>query len=242
MTPSVTERNVYKSLGSFLLGVMASGSEVVQGQVNRVPEVKSPNFAVMNNAMRQRIETNQDVDTDVLFTASIAGTLMSVTGVIRGTILAGATLMGTGLTASGTTTITALGSGTGGIGTYSVSPSQTMASGSVASGVHAMTSPMHLTIQVEVHGPAAADNTQAILTAFRDSYAAETFESHGLGVVPLYCQEPKQMAFVGGEAQYEDRWIIEMSLQINPTVNAPQAFADRLSTGIVPVDKTYPPH
>jgi hypothetical protein len=60
------------------------------------------------------------------FTASIAGTTMTVTAVGSGTVTVGQLITGTGVTAG--TTITALGTGTGGAGTYTVSASQTTAS------------------------------------------------------------------------------------------------------------------
>lgn len=63
------------------------------------------------------------------FTASISGTTMTVTAVASGTIDLAMQLSGTGVTAG--TRITAYGTGTGGVGTYTVSPSQTVASTSI---------------------------------------------------------------------------------------------------------------
>lgn len=77
------------------------------------------------------VNTNQNSTS----TASIAGTTMTVTASILGTIRVGQTISGTGVTAG--TVITALGTGTGGTGTYFVNNSQTVASttitGTVAS-------------------------------------------------------------------------------------------------------------
>lgn len=64
-----------------------------------------------------------------VITASIATTTMTVTAVASGVLAVGATLTGTGVTAG--TRITGFLTGTGGTGTYSVSPSQTKASGTV---------------------------------------------------------------------------------------------------------------
>ena len=58
--------------------------------------------------------------------SSISGTTLTVGGTITGTYAIGHILSGTGVTAN--TTITALGTGTGGAGTYTVSASQTVAS------------------------------------------------------------------------------------------------------------------
>lgn len=60
------------------------------------------------------------------FTGSISGTTLTITAVASGALAVGDTISGTGVTAG--TTITALGTGTGGVGTYTVSVSQTVAS------------------------------------------------------------------------------------------------------------------
>ena len=62
-----------------------------------------------------------------VFTASISGTVMTVTSMDSGIILNGSTITGSGVTPG--TTITSLGSGTGGVGTYNLSASQTVPSG-----------------------------------------------------------------------------------------------------------------
>ena len=59
-------------------------------------------------------------------TASISGTTLTVTAVASGTLYIGQTIQGAGITAN--TVITALGTGTGNTGTYTVSNSQTIAS------------------------------------------------------------------------------------------------------------------
>lgn len=70
--------------------------------------------------------------TSAEFTGSITGSTLTVTAMTVGTIRVGQTLTGTGVTAG--TTIFALGTGTGGIGTYTVSTSQTVASEALSSG------------------------------------------------------------------------------------------------------------
>ena len=62
-------------------------------------------------------------------TASISATTMDVTAVTTGTIAVGDLVFGTNIQAY--TRVTALGTGTGGIGTYTVSVSQTVASGTL---------------------------------------------------------------------------------------------------------------
>ena len=65
------------------------------------------------------------------FTGSIAATTLTVTAVTTGTLYVGAILTGTGITVG--TTITALGTGTGGVGNYTVSPPQSVGSTNITS-------------------------------------------------------------------------------------------------------------
>ena len=66
-----------------------------------------------------------------VFTGSISGTTLTVTGVSSGTIAINQALFGVGVTSE--TVITALGTGTGGTGTYTINTSQTVASRSLSS-------------------------------------------------------------------------------------------------------------
>ena len=63
------------------------------------------------------------------FTGSITGSVLTVTAVASGVLQASQTLCGSGITPG--TLISSLGTGTGGVGTYNVSQSQTVASGSM---------------------------------------------------------------------------------------------------------------
>lgn len=67
----------------------------------------------------------------VSFTGSISGTTLTVTAVSTGTITKGQIISGTGVTAG--TKIIALNTGSGGTGTYEVTPSQTVSSTTITS-------------------------------------------------------------------------------------------------------------
>lgn len=101
--------------------------------------------------------------------------------------------------------------------------------------------PTRYTVQLDVHGPSASDNSQVIATLFRSEYATTAFAAAGFDVTPLYTSDPRQMAFINGEQQYEDRWSIDAVMQVNPIVTTTQQFADVLDVGIIEVDATYPP-
>jgi hypothetical protein len=98
-----------------------------------------------------------------------------------------------------------------------------------------------LTVQLDVHGAQAADNTQLITTMLRSEYACTFLRDLGHGVQPLYADEGMQTPFINGENQYEDRWVIQAQLQATPTVSTPQEFADTLTATLVEIDATYPP-
>ena len=70
---------------------------------------------------------------DAVVTAAISATTMTVSAVSSGTLAVGQVISGTGVTAG--TTITALGTGTGGTGTYTVSVSQTASSTTISAGM-----------------------------------------------------------------------------------------------------------
>ena len=80
----------------------------------------------LNGGSTDLLYQRSRVNVQAVVTGSITGTTLDVTGVTSGTVYVGATISGTGVTAD--TTITALGTGSGGIGTYTVSTSQTVGS------------------------------------------------------------------------------------------------------------------
>lgn len=92
------------------------------------------------------------------FTGSISGTTLTVSAVASGTLAVGQLIQDSGLLASGTL-ITALGSGTGGTGTYTVSISQTVASESMT----ATTLSNDVTVNINQAPGVSAGNVNLIL-------------------------------------------------------------------------------
>ena len=112
-----------------------------------------------------------------VFTGSISGTTLTVTAITNGTIAINQALFGVGITQE--TVITALGSGSGGVGTYTINISQTIASeqmNSVIAGavVTGSISGTTLTVTAVTSGTLALGQTiqgstvtaQTIITAF----------------------------------------------------------------------------
>jgi hypothetical protein len=236
---SPTQDDIQTVLRSFLLAVLPAGVEVVETQDNRVPEPKSDDFVLMTPLLMPRLSTNLDTSNDVTFTASIAGDTMTVSDVARGTIAAGNPVFGVGV-AEGTA-VTALGTGTGGAGTYTVAPVQYVASEAMSAGTKAVTQSVQLTMQIDVHGPNSADNTNRITTLFRDPFAVEFFAQSAFPQVsPLYPSEPRQAPFMNDQSQFENRYVVDLNMQVNVTVsNIPEQSA--VTANVTPVSATTIP-
>ena len=239
MSVSVTEYNILTAIRSFLLSILPSTVTVVRAQVNRVPEPANTDFVVMTPVLRERLATNVDTNADALFTGSISGAIMTLSAVSFGSISGSSTVFGTGVVAG--TVVTGFLSGTGGVGTYSVTPSQFVPSQPIAAGTQSYQMSTKVTIQLDVHGPNSADNTQIISTLFHDDYADQYFQSTGVDVEPLYASDPKQMPFINAEQQYEERWTIDLLIETNPLIVLPQQFAGAFSVTLIEVDAAYHP-
>lgn len=238
---SVTETQILTAVRSYLLSILPSTVEVIRAQVNRVSPPQG-SFVEMTPFLRKRLATNEDGNADVAFVGSIAGTVLTVTQVLAGTISIGQSLTGTGI-ASGTT-ITALGTGTGGLGTYTVQPSQTVASTTIQAGSIDSLMRTLSAIQLDIYGADSADNAQIISTLWRSASAVSFFANPtnaAFEIAPLYTSDGRQMPFITGQQQYQQRWTMDINFQINPVVATPMQFADVLTVDLINVDAAYPP-
>jgi hypothetical protein len=115
--------------GQYLSGLnIPEGTQIVQPLTGAGGNV--------NEVGTYQLNITQPIQTPI-YTGSISGTTLTVTAVTSGFVGVGSTISGTGVT--GGTTITGLLSGTGGVGTYTVSASQTVASTTITGSVVATT-------------------------------------------------------------------------------------------------------
>ena len=236
--------DVQQVLGNFLLNILPTGVVVIEGQDNRVPEPSATEFVIMTTTRRSRLATNLDAYADCMFTASIAGNIMTVPNAPNyGTITLGNILFGVNV-ASGTTVVSQSSGSVGGSGVYQLSGTATL-SGVYATGVMNVLQSTEVTVQLDVHSNSvtkASDMAQRISTLFRDDYAVRFFKASGYDVAPLYADEPRQLPFWNDQSQVETRWVIEAVLQANQVVlNIPQQFADTVTVTNVPADIFYAP-
>ena len=113
-----------------------STNEVSYTGYARVPVTRDTNgWTVANDSVApvNTVNFGQCTAYASVFTGSISGTTLTVTGTPTGTIAVGQYLSGANVTAG--TYITALGTGTGGAGTYTVSTSQTAASATISGNI-----------------------------------------------------------------------------------------------------------
>lgn len=250
MTPSPTQETIVGALRTFLLSILEESQAwvVARAMVNRVAEPRADNFVLMTPLRMERIETNVDTFTDLVFTGSISGTTMTVTALdpdFDAEIEAGLTVFGTGIAAN--TKVVSQSSGTpGGVGVYVVSQSQNLSSRTLSAGTQEITQAVKMAVQLDFHSAAprvAGDAAVTFSTLFRDAYAVDSFaaQTPDSGVVPLYCEDPKQVPFTQDQQQYEERWVVETLLQANVIVSVPQQFADAVSVQLIDIDAVYPP-
>lgn len=141
-------------------------------------------------------------------TGTITGTLLNVTAVGSGTLYAGSTLAATGITL-GTVILNQLSGTTGGIGTYTVSVSQTFASGTIT------TSPTDLAIDnCEFRDNSSSLSHLVLVTSPTTANSMDGFQFtrnswFGLGNVSVTCA---LVTTVG-----HDRWNISDNVLISPT-------------------------
>lgn len=235
MTPSITEKQVFAALRTFLLSVVPANIQVIRGLDNRVSEPSLTDFITMTPILRERLAWNTDtyVDTQRLsfttMTAPTPGTSISN---------AAGTAHGTVLSVSGLDVLVSISAGyyfavsdvVTGVGTVTA----------IAYGSKLMLQPTKITIQLDVHGPLGADNAQVISTTFRDQYAVDSLAASGSEIAPLYAGEPRQMSYLNGEQQIEERWTVDIVLQANIIVTVSAQLGTKAT--IVPknMDVVYP--
>lgn len=226
---------------SFLLAILPAGVEVFQAQQSRLPEPTAHSFVVLTPIMRERLSTNVDVYADVSFSGSVSGNILTVTAVQFGAIAVGAPLFGAGVAAG--SIISALGTGTGGVGTYTLSAAQTGVTGPLAAGVRSVTQSTRITVQSDIHSAdvaTAANMAQTVSTLFRDEFAVDALSASNANISPLFASDPHQVPFLNSEQQYESRWIVDLVMDANMAIDVPQDFASAVTVNFISADNTYP--
>jgi hypothetical protein len=224
--------------GALLIGAVLSGLKVASG--TRITEQLS---GLAGGVGTYRVSISQTTpSTGIAAAAGVMTVSAMATG--SGPISVGAVLSGVGL-ADGTV-ITALDTGTGGIGTYVVTPGQAIAPQTLSAGFRGTTQNSEITVQVDFHSidGSSADMAQTLSTTFRDPMAVDFFAALAPPlnrVAPFFADDPKLAPFRNENQQFEWRWICECSMQVNQIVGIDQQFFDAIDLAVINVDATYPP-
>ncbi len=245
MAPSITEAQFNAALGSLLQLMLPqfASSQIIVGQVNRTASPLG-DYVVWWPLRRQRLGTDTETPIDAVFTGTITPidsntatlNITAVNPAWSGQIAIGRQIFSVDAVLG--TTVTALGSGSGGTGTYIVTPSQTVGSEQMAAGAVNFDQPTEVVTQIEVHGPSSGDNAQIVQQLFRSDFA--TTAMAGTGITPLFCEVPRQMPFITAADQYETRWIIDAHFDCAPIISIPQEFAGAATVNVISVTATFP--
>ena len=255
-TISITETAIFTAVGTVLSGYNLLSSTansnfvVIRGQRNRVPPPILVDYLVMWPLNRLRLSTNIDTLTDNSVVGYIVSNVFTVTQIVNGSIAPGQIIYGYGV-AAGCYVVAQLSGTAGGTGTYSVSNTANVEYSLVYDpvgvvqnpggalygpgeqtfylGTNAILQPTEFVVQCDVHGPYSGDNAQIITTLFRDDFTFQAFNALTNGIYPLYNDDAKQIPFINAEAQWEERYCIDLHLQVNPLVSVTQQFASALS-------------
>lgn len=96
--------------------------------------------------------------------------------------------------------------------------------------------PQEFVMQLDIHGEASYENTAKITTMFRSSYAVDFFAGVNAAIAPLYHGDPHQMPFINAEQGYENRYTLDLSMQVNLTATTVTQSAQELALDLTNVD------
>lgn len=77
-----------------------------------------------------------------------------------------------------------------------------------------------LLMQIDLYGNEAAKRSRILSNLWRNHYSTDRLKQ----CQPLYSKEPIHAPFINEKSMYEDRYIVELKLQYNPTVTHKQEF------------------
>jgi len=91
-------------------------------------------------------------------------------------------------------------------------------------------------VQVDIYGENAGDRAITLETVFASSYGYETIKALDARLAPLYSSDAIQAPMINAESQWQERYIITLSLQAHITVTLRQDYFDRADITLEQVD------
>lgn len=85
-------------------------------------------------------------------------------------------------------------------------------------------------MQLDFYGTSAESRSRIVANLWKNYYGTENMEK----CQPLYVQSHQRRPYINDSNQYEDRFILDLALQYNPSVTRAQDFAEDASVTIRP--------
>lgn len=86
-------------------------------------------------------------------------------------------------------------------------------------------------VQLDFYGAMAESRSRIVANLWKNYYGTDNMEI----CKPLYVQSRQRHPYINDSNQYEDRFILDLALQYNPSVTHPQDFAEEVDAEIEPV-------
>ena len=90
-------------------------------------------------------------------------------------------------------------------------------------------------IQVDIYGDEAGDRAVELETLFASTYGYDTINSINENLAPLYSSTPFNAPMIDAENQYQDRYVITLTLQAHITVSLSQDYFDKVELSLTQV-------
>ena len=85
-------------------------------------------------------------------------------------------------------------------------------------------------VQIDFYGAMAESRSRIVANLWKNHYGTDNMTI----CKPLYVQSRQRHPYINDSNQYEDRFILDLGLQYNPTVTHAQDFAEDASVTIIP--------
>jgi hypothetical protein len=81
---------------------------------------------------------------------------------------------------------------------------------------------VEITMQIDFYGEESGDRARKLCNLWKNHYTTARLSS----CQPLCAKDPMQMTFINEQSRYEQRWMVELTLQYNPEFEHEQTYLD----------------
>jgi hypothetical protein len=74
-----------------------------------------------------------------------------------------------------------------------------------------LTQPQQWTMQLDCYGPSSSEWSDILSTLLRSEVGCDALTT----CQPFYADDPRRMPLTDAEANYEDRWVVTLQIQVN---------------------------